>query len=392
MFAYRADGHTAVCNSFALELAGIDENTPDPEGGRIIRDENGVPTGVLVETSATDLVIRKRAPLEKDEIVRRLVGLNERLLGFGIVAVDDLYGNFVEDPLGITRAAADAGYLPHSSVFLVWGLDPLEPVDESERTGRVSVAGVKIFMDGAFSNRTAWVEDPYPDSDNHGIVTISDDDLRKAADWARTNGVQMTVHVMGDRGINHLLDLFEDEEPWLTDRPSIRFDHSTLYTREMMERTAKARMNFGVVSHSVFFYAEYDSYEAGLGAKQFEIAYPLKTMYEHLPVFAIASDSPATAWAYCDNPFISVMAAVCRKAYNGADINQAEAISVGQALELITGRAAKVSTNRDVGVIGEGYEGNFVVLDRDVFEIEPETIDQTQVLKTYLRGDLVFDR
>ena len=283
MFAYRADGHTAVCNSFALELAGIDENTPDPEGGRIIRDENGVPTGVLVETSATDLVIRKRAPLEKDEIVRRLVGLNERLLGFGIVAVDDLYGNFVEDPLGITRAAADAGYLPHSSVFLVWGLDPLEPVDESERTGRVSVAGVKIFMDGAFSNRTAWVEDPYPDSDNHGIVTISDDDLRKAADWARTNGVQMTVHVMGDRGINHLLDLFEDEEPWLTDRPSIRFDHSTLYTREMMERTAKAHMNFGVVSHSVFFYAEYDSYEASLGARQFKIAYPLKTMYGGYP-------------------------------------------------------------------------------------------------------------
>ncbi len=392
VFAYRADGHTAVCNSFALELAGIDENTPDPDGAQIARDENGVPTGVLVETAATDMVMRKRPPTDTDEMVRRIVGLNERLLGFGIVAVDDLYGNFIEKPLEVTRLAAEAGYLPHNAVFVVWGQDPLEPVEEHEKSGQVSLAGIKIFMDGAFSNRTAWVEEPYPDSDNHGIVTVSDDDLRTAADWARTHGVQMAVHVMGDRGINHLLDMFENDEPWLTDRPSIRFDHSTLYTKEMMERTANARMNFGVVSHSVFFYAEYDSYEASLGAKQFEIAYPIKTMYENLPTFAISSDSPATAWAFCDNPFISVMAAVCRKAYNGADINQKEAVTVGQALELYTGRAAQISTNRGVGLIAPGYEGNFAVLDRDVFTIEPETLDQTKVNQTWLRGEKVFQR
>ena len=115
-------------------------------------------------------------------------------------------------------------------------------------------------------------------------------------------------------------------------------------------------------------------------------------MYENLPTFAISSDSPATAWAYCDNPFISVMAAVCRKAYNGADINQKEAVTVGQALELYTGRAAQISTNRGVGLIAPGYEGNFAVLDRDVFTIEPETIDQTKVVTTYLRGDVVFQR
>ena len=392
VFAYRADGHTAVCNSFALEVAGIDETTPDPDHGVITRDENGVPTGGLVEKSASDLVMDRRPAPDRDDIAAKIVGLNERLLGFGIVAVDDLYGNFVEDPLEMTRTAAERGYLPQSGVFLVWGIDPLEEVTEDERTGRVRVAGVKVFMDGAFSNRTAWVEEPYPDSHNHGIVTVSDDDLRTAAAWARRNGVQMAVHVMGDRGINHLLDMFENDEPWLTDRPSIRFDHSTLYTKEMMERTAKARMNFGVISHSVFFYAEYDSYEASLGEREFKIAYPLKSMYENLPLVAIASDSPATAWEFCDNPFISVMAAVCRKAYNGADINQAEALSVGQALELITGRAAQISTNRDVGVIADGYEGNFVVLDRDVFTIDPESIDQTKVLTTYLRGDVVFQR
>ncbi|WP_431310589.1 amidohydrolase family protein [Mobilicoccus caccae] len=151
-------------------------------------------------------------------------------------------------------------------------------------------------------------------------------------------------------------------------------------------------MRFGVISHSVFFYAEYDSYETSLGEEQFAIAYPLRTMYENLPDVAIASDSPATAWADCDNPFISVMAAVCRRAYNGADINQAEAISVGQALELYTGRAARITGNRGVGLVAPGYEGNFVVLDRDVFTIEESTIDQTRVMRTYLRGELAFSR
>ncbi len=87
-------------------------------------------------------------------------------------------------------------------------------------------------MDGAYSNRTAWTEDPYPGSDDHGIHTLADDELRAAVAWARRNRVQVAVHAMGDRALNHVLDMFADEEPWMGDLPSIRLDHATLFLRD----------------------------------------------------------------------------------------------------------------------------------------------------------------
>ena len=128
----------------------------------------------------------------------------------------------------------------------------------------MKIAGLKLFMDGAYSNRTAWTEDPYPGSDDHGMHTLADDDLRDAVTWARRNKIQVAVHAMGDRAINHVLDMFADEEPWMGELPSIRIDHATLFSRGMIDRINAARMSFAVVSHSIFLFAEYDSYQRNL--------------------------------------------------------------------------------------------------------------------------------
>ena len=176
------------------------------------------------------------------------------------------------------------------------------------------------------------------------------------------------------------------------DLPSIRLDHATLFSPAMIDRMNAARMAFAVVSHSIFLFAEYDSYEKNLSAEQFEIAYPIRSFYERVPFTALSSDTPATAWADADNVFVSIKAAVTRRAYNGADIGQAEAITVPQALLLYTGRARQVLPLDNVGVIETGYEGSFVVLDRDIFTIDPDEIDQVQVAETWLRGDRAYLR
>ena len=148
---------------------------------------------------------------------------------------------------------------------------------------------------------------------------------------------------MGDRALNHALDLLGDEEPWMGPLPSVRLEHATLFSPAMIDRLNAARMSFGVVSHTIFLFAEYDSYAKNLSDKQFEIAYPIRSFYEKVPHAALSSDSPATAWADADNVFTSIQAAVTRRAYNGADIGQAEAITVPQALLLYTGRARQVA-------------------------------------------------
>lgn len=112
-----------------------------------------------------------------------------------------------------------------------------------------------------------------------------------------------------------------------------------------------------------------------------------------MPHTALSSDTPATAWADADNIFVSTKAAVVRRSHTGADIGQAEAVSVTQALELYTSRAAgTMPFEEPVGRIRVGAEASFVVLDADVFTIDPDRLDTVGVAQTWLAGECVHER
>ena len=393
VFVQRCDGHSSACNHRALELAGIAHDAPDPPGARFGRAGDGRLNGMLIESNATNAVAAA-IPLPDDAgQVRNLARLNEHFVERGIVAMGDLLATIIPAPLTTFRAAEKAGLRVQCALYYGWpAAAELPDLTDDDRTGRMKIAGLKLFMDGAYSNRTAWTEEAYPGSRDHGMHTLTDEDLRGAVNWARRNHIQVAVHAMGDRALNHVVDMFAHEEPWMGDLPSIRLEHATLFFPNMIDRVNAARMSFAVVSHSIFLFAEYDSYQHNLAPNQFEIAYPIRSFYEHVPFTALSSDSPATAWADADNVFVSIKAAVLRRAYNGADMGQPEAVTVQQALLLYTGRARQVAPLGRVGLIEKGYEGSFVVLDRDIFTIDPNEIDQVQVAETWIRGERVYAR
>ena len=152
-------------------------------------------------------------------------------------------------------------------------------------------------------------------------------------------------------------------------------------------------MNFGVVTQIIFFFAEYDSYVQNLSESQFRRTYPVKTFYDSLDHVALSSDAPATTWADPDNVFVSIKAATGRKAYSGADIVREEAITVPQAVRLYTARAVELAPYEDaLGQIAEGFEASFIVLDRDIFTVDVEEIDQTVIEQTWIRGEKVYER
>jgi len=395
VFVQRCDGHSSVGNHRALELAGITHDSPDPPGARYGRDDNGRLTGLLIETNATDVVAAAIPTPDEAQQVRDLARLNEHFIERGIVAVGDLLATMVPAPLRMFRAAEQAGLRVQCALYYGWssiGQDGVPDLTADDRTGRMKIAGLKLFMDGAYSNRTAWTEDAYPGSGDHGMHTLTDEDLWAAVNWARRNHIQVAVHAMGDRALNHVLDMFADEEPWMGELPSIRLEHATLFSPAMIDRMNAARMSFAVVSHSIFLFAEYDSYQHNLSASQFEITYPIRSFYEQVPFTALSSDNPATAWVGADNVFVSIKAAVLRRAHNGADIGRAEAVTVPQALLLYTGRARRVLPLDAVGLIATGYEASFVVLDRDIFTVDPNEIDQVQIAQTWIRGERVYER
>ncbi len=395
VFVQRCDGHSSAGNHRALQLAGITDDTPDPPGARYGRDSNGRLNGMLIETNATDTVAAAIPVHDHAQQVRNLVRLNRHFVERGIVGVGDLLATMIPQPLRTFRAAEHQGLQVQCALYYGWPAiaeNAIPDLTDDDRTGRIKIAGLKLFMDGAYSNRTAWTEDPYPGSHEHGMRTLTDEDLRAAVNWARRNHIQVAVHAMGDRALHHVIDAFADEEPWMGELPSIRLDHATLFSPAMIGKMNAARMSFAVVSHSIFLFAEYDSYRRNLSPAQFGITYPIRSFYERVPFTALSSDNPATAWADADNVFVSIKAAVTRRAYNGADIGQAEAVTVPQALLLYTGRARQVLPLDDAGVIDTGYEGSFVVLDRDIFCIDPEEIDRVQVAETWIRGERVYQR
>jgi predicted amidohydrolase YtcJ len=122
------------------------------------------------------------------------------------------------------------------------------------------------------------------------------------------------------------------------------------------------------------------------------VAYPIRSLYERVRCSALSSDTPATSWSDADDVFLSVRAAVLREAHTGADFNRAEAVTVAQALLLYTGRARLLAPFDGVGLIQPGFEGSFVVLDRDVFTVPPGEIDRVRVAETWLRGERAFRR
>ena len=391
IIVWRVDRHTALCNTVALEIAGITAKTPDPEGGRFGRDQDGTPNGILEEFAAISAVtnhIPVRTSVEQAQLMEKV---GRRLLSRGIVGVCDLLATTVPNPLAAYRTVAERGPFPRSALFYGWKRPhALTDLDDAEKTGRAKVAGVKVLMDGAYSNRTAWVCQPYPDSSDIGIHTISDEEVRAAAQWARRNEVQMAVHAMGDQAIAHILELFEDEEPWLRDVPSIRIEHATLMSPGTVERIRTAPMNFGIATHTIFLYSEYEAYNQNLHPRQMNEAYPIRSLYHAIDSLALTSDCPATAWSEADNVFVSIEAAVRRRAYTGADMGQASAVTVPQAVLLYTARAANLTSMEGLGQIARGFEGSFVVLSRDIFTMPTEEISTTLIEETWIGGERVY--
>ena len=397
VYVLRSDAHSGICNTRALQIAGITKHIPDPEGARFGRYANGEPNGVLEEHAANDVVLRVKSVEDYVTKVAALAGTAQHYNERGIVAVTDMMAlTRPFDYLHVYRDAETKGFRQQAALYFNWLdlKDNLIPdlADEQHR-GRIKFAGIKLFADGSVSGRTAWMCKPYRHS-GHGYSTLSDDDLNSAYEWARRNKVQVAVHAMGDQALHRVIDFFADKEPWLDHAvPSVRLEHATFLSEAQIRKMNDSKMTFGASTQIIFFFAEYDSYSENLADEEFQRAYPVRSFYNNIQHLGLSSDAPATTWADPDNVFISIKAAVTRKAYNGAAIVPEQSITVPQAVLLYTSRAATLARfDGSLGQIAPGFEASFTLLDRDIFTIDADELDRTQVQQTWIQGEKVYDR
>lgn len=389
IFIYRSDCHSSVGNSKALELAGIDENTPDPVGGKIERFADGRPTGFMREVAASQLLIRAKSAQSYENDVANMVNSSEHYLKEGIVAIGEMMGRMKPyTSLKLYQDAVKQGFGPKASIYYVF--DEIDPQVGLQPSGdeKLRVAGIKVFMDGSISGETAYNADPYP-SGKMGVSLTSVEKLKRAVEMARDNKLQLAVHAMGDKAIQTVIDVTKDMKPWLTTMPSVRIEHASLMTDQMFAEIANSEMNYALVTQPIFFFAEDESYRHYLSPAQFKLAYRVKTMLNSQAMLGLSSDAPCTPWAEPDSPFYSIYAAVTRKAANDDIVNAEEAITVPQAILGYTRDGAKIGGFDDNGTLEVGKAADFVILNDDIFTVAHSELKNIHVNGTWMAGKRV---
>ncbi len=391
----RTCGHIRCVNSKALEIAGINRDTPDPEGGEIERDENGEPTGVLKE-NARNLITPFMPEENEKDAVENLVQLGKLLTSQGIVAVTDM-GNLDEgDNYPLYQEAAKQGFLQEVGVYYMWDFfmdkeDFQIPQKRWDKKQKIFATGLKLIGDGSISGRTAWMSEPYLDSDSKGISVCTDRQMETAIDFCKKNHCQLSMHAMGTKAIERVVDRVAKEEKWNDGpEPYVRIEHITLPSQDSIQKAVEHGIGFA--TQPIFLYAEIESYLKNLGYDRMKECYPVRHLLDSGVKLCFSTDAPATSWAVPSDPFPNIKGAVTRKAYDGTDCGQEQAVDRETALILYTKESAEMAGFDRLGQLKEGYKADFLILDQDILEVPAEQIDQVSVAETYIDGQCVYQK
>jgi len=394
VFVNRVDGHEALANAAAMRAARVTKETPTPPGGEILRDaRTGEPTGIFKD-GALDVVGRavpEPAPERRDSGLARALAHAARL---GVTATAHMSASWAD--LASYRRLERAGRLT-LRVALYLPLDAWRVVaDSARRAGSgdewVKIGGVKGFMDGSAGSRTAYFFEPYSDSAGYrGLLQHPEADMRSWIGNADSAGLQIAVHAIGDRANAILLSIYD----------SLARAHGRRDRRFRVEHAQHLRPqdipqfgNLGVIASMQPYHAIDDGrwVEQRIGPVRIRTTYAFRTLLDTGAPLAFGSD-----WTVAPlDPLLGVYAAVSRRTLDGKNPNgwiPEQKIGVDEALRAYTwGNAFATFDERTRGILAPGYDADVVVLDRDLFRLPADSLDQARVRYTIVGGKVVYER
>ena len=389
----RIDGHAGWANTAAMRAAGGDLSGEwQPDGGRILRDGDGRPVGIFVDTAMAlveQAVPAPGAALHAEALERALA----EAVRHGLTGVHDA-GVSLEQ-LALYRRLADAGRLPLRVYAMADGdaaaLTALCAMGLYQHpSGRLAMRSVKLYADGALGSRGAALLADYSDEPGHrGLLVTEPDALRRAAEKARRCGVQVATHAIGDRGNRVVLDTYAavlgqaagSDHRW-------RIEHAQVVALEDIPRFA----TLGVVASMQPTHATSDMpwAQQRVGAERIRGAYAWQRFRDAGVRLALGSDFPVEQV----DPMLGLYAAVTRQDATGAPAGgwlAGQRLTPEQALRGFTLDAAWAGFAEDrVGSLSPGKRADFVLLDRDPLAAEPAQLDEVRVLATYVDGQPVY--
>jgi predicted amidohydrolase YtcJ len=386
----RLDGHMALANSVALRAAGVTAETREVEGGTIVRDASGAPAGVLKDNAMSLVwrVVPDPPPALSD---RALDAAMRHVASHGVTSVHNM-GSWAD--LAVFERAHASGRL-RTRIYAAVPLASWAQLRDRVAThGRgdawLRIGALKGFVDGSLGSHTAAMLEPFTDApSDRGLFVTTADDLYAWTKGADDAGLHVLVHAIGDRAIRTQLDIFERvaNENGPRDR-RFRIEHAQHIASPELPRFAA----LGVIASMQPYHAIDDGRWADkvIGPLRAKGTYAFRSLLDHGAPIAFGSDwfvAPPT-------PLEGIYAAVTRRTLderNPGGWVPEQKITVEEALRAYTSGSARAEfAEGDKGILARGMLADFVMIDKDLTRIPPETIRDARVTRTFVGGREVY--
>lgn len=394
VFLPHMGGQYGVANSLALKIGGVDRFTPDPYGGRIERDEKSKePTGRLMQYPAMNL-IRRKIPkpsiAEYEEAIRYAAGL---FLPYGITSVQDVIV-MLRHHTRIYEAMAEKQTLP-VRLYILEYIDSLRKAREMTslhhhfHTPMCTFGGWKLAIDGGPAGGTTLMYDKSQPGSQRAFPLHRPEEFNRIVKLLHETGFQISIHVVGDEGMDLCLDAFEKA---LTStsihKHRHRLEHANFPNQKNIDRMQKLGVVASVQPSWVHLWG--DGFRRNLGEDIAKRTIPIKSFLQRKIPVAFSSDVPATL---VFEPFWGFIGAVTRKTRSGQLLAPSEAITMKEALRAYTYTAAYAAfEEKEKGSVEEGKLADLAVWEQNIYAVpsEPDKIKDLKVLMTILDGKIVY--
>jgi len=397
VYLTRVDGHAGWVNRKALELAGVSAATADPPGGRLIRGPDGVPTGVLVDR-AQGLVTSKIPSAGPRQIQDALARAAQECARLGLTGVHDA-GVSMEIITAYKELIAE-NKLPLRIYAMIRGsgatLDEYfqRGPEVNYGGGRLTVRSIKLGVDGALGSRGAALLEPYADEPgNRGLITLASSQMIQVCERALERGFQVNTHAIGDRGNRIALDAYEAAFLGRKEYPRdhrFRIEHAQVLAPDDIPRLG--RLNVIASMQGTHATSDMPWAEARLGRERARGAYAWQALLKTGARLANGSDFPVEAV----NPLWGFYASITRQDHASQPAGgwfADQRLSREEALRSFTLDAAYAAfEERDKGSLEPGKLADFIVLSRDIMTIPPADVLKTEVVRTVVGGQTVWER